>query len=295
MSQPPLVFSSTGTIQRYVIPKTGQYLIEASGAQGGPGGGPGGKGARVRGLFELNRGEILWFVVGRQGTAGNSPHQPAGGGGGGSFVWRARTDLILPAQPMLAAGGGGGGSGSDAVVTTEAAMGAAPGGRNGHGGAADLENFRYSGGGGAGWASGGSTGSAPTYSGGGNRWAGGAGANYCCNEGGTGGFGGGGGGAFIGYGSGGGGGYSGGGGGTQNGPGGGGGGSYNAGADPVNIPGVQLGDGLVSIEFVAEFVESGQPVSPSLRSTRFAGANSAVASELAVLSARLDREFAGFF
>ncbi len=247
MSSSPIVFPCTGAIQRYAIAHTGYYVIEAAGAQGGAGGGPGGKGARVKGTFHLTRGEIVWIVVGRQGGAGITPHQPAGGGGGGTFVWKSMADLILPAQPMLAAGGGGGGNGSDAVVTMEAASGAAAGGRHGRGGAADTVDFHYSGGGGAGWITNGGTGSTPTYCGGGSRWAGGAGANYCCNEGGTGGFGGGGGGAFIGQGSGGGGGYSGGGGGTQNGPGGGGGGSYNAGTHQTNTPGIQTGHGYVSL------------------------------------------------
>jgi hypothetical protein len=247
----PLLFAPVETIQRYVVPATGHYVIEAAGAQGGAGGGgPGGKGARVKGTFHLTRDEILWIVVGQPGGAGNTPHQPAGGGGGGTFVWKSMADLILPSQPMLAAGGGGGGTsgaGSDAVVSMDAAPGAVPGGRNGHGGGADVVNFHYSGGGGTGWKSGGGTGSTPTYCGGGHHWAGGAGADYCCNVGGAGGFGGGGGGAFIGHGSGGGGGYSGGGGGTQNGPGGGGGGSFNAGTHQLNLAGIQTGPGYVSL------------------------------------------------
>ena len=243
----PVVFNATGMVQAYVVLATGRYEIEASGAQGGAGGGPGGKGARVKGTFELKAGEILQIVVGQQGTPGTTPHQPAGGGGGGSFVWKGDVARPLPTRPLLAAGGGGGGNGGDGVVTLDAADGAARGGKDGRGGAADLVDFHYSGGGGTGWVTGGAFGSAPTYCRGGGHWFGGAGANYCSNEGGRGGFGGGGGGAFVGHGSGGGGGYSGGGGGTQAGLGGGGGGSYNAGANPTNTPGVQTGDGCVSI------------------------------------------------
>jgi hypothetical protein len=296
MSNTPIVFTATGSIQTHVVPVTGRYIIEAAGAQGGAGGGPGGKGARLRGTFFLHARDLVQIVVGLQGTAGTTPLQS--GGGGGTFVWKGASDRLhpdevggsssglfvwssdstnpfFPSQPMLAAGGGGGGNGSDAVITTEALRGAASGGRNGHGGAADWGDFHYSGGGGAGWRSSGAQGSAPTFCAGGGQWAGGAGANYNGHQGGSGGFGGGGGGSFIGCGSGGGGGYSGGGGGTQWGPGGGGGGSYNAGADQLNLPGVQTGDGYVTIlalasmgvpERLGQATSAGEPLPGSTKS-----------------------------
>lgn len=269
MSNNPTVFSALGKIQYYVVPVLGRYIIEASGAQGGAGGGPGGKGARARGTFDLEEGDVLQIVVGERGSSGITPHQPAGGGGGrsfvwkglgnrlvpdaggggggGSFVWKFDRTRLYPAQPLLVAGGGGGGNGGDGVVSRDAPDGAAPGGRNGHGGEAVQAGFHYSGGGGAGWLSGGAKGSAPTYCAGGAHWAGGAGTSYYGHQGGNGGFGGGGAGSFIGCGSGGGGGYSGGSGGTQDGPGGGGGSSYNAGDDQINTPGVQTDDGCVTI------------------------------------------------
>jgi hypothetical protein len=247
MNDAPLVFSATGRIQSYVVPATGSYVIEASGAQGGAGGGPGGKGARVKGTFFLRKGEVLQIVVGQQGTAGTTPHLPAGGGGGGTFVWKSEQPSPLPAEPLLVAGGGGGGAGGDGRVGIDGGDGAVSGGRSGHGGSADRQSFHYSGGGGTGWLTGGDVGSTPTLAGGGTHWRGGAGADYCCNVGGTGGFGGGGGGAFIGRGSGGGGGYSGGAGGSQLGPDAGGGGSFNAGAFQINTPGIHLGNGCVTI------------------------------------------------
>jgi hypothetical protein len=245
MSTAPTAFSCTGNIQTYVVPATGSYVIEAAGGQGG---GDGGKGARVRGTFYLNAGDVLQVVVGQCGQPGSTPHQPAGGGGGGSFVWRGVRSLPLPAEPLLVAGGGGGGdNGGPGLAESDGGDGAAPGGRNGLGGHSDPQDFHYSGGGGAGWRAVGALGSSPTLCGGGLQWRGGKGANYCCNRGGDGGFGGGGGGAFLGNGSGGGGGYSGGGAGSQRGPHAGGGGSYNAGALPANTPGANLGDGCVSI------------------------------------------------
>ncbi len=247
MNATPLVFSASGTLQTYIVPCTGTYVIEAAGAQGGAGGGPGGKGARLKGTFFLCEGEIIHLLVGKQGSPGETPHEPAGGGGGGTFVWKGFLPTPLPKKPMLAAGGGGGGCGGDGHTGLDGGDGAAPGGQNGHGGESDLENLRYSGGGGTGWLSGGDIGSTPTLCGGGTLWHGGAGANYLHNIGGSGGFGGGGGGAFLGCGSGGGGGFSGGGGGTLAGPHAGGGGSYNAGAFQTNTTGAQTGHGSVSI------------------------------------------------
>lgn len=295
MSTPPIVFSATGKIRTFIAPTTGNYLIEASGAQGGSGSGLGGKGARVKGIFNLYAGDSLQILVGQCGTPGTTPHQPAAGGGGGSFVWRGGAATPLPPKPMLAAGGGGGGQrnqGGDGVITLDAGDGAAPGGHNGHGGASDQTDFRYSGGGGSGWLSTGAKGSSPTFCGGGQQWAGGTGANYCCNCGGAGGFGGGGGGSFIGNGSGGGGGFSGGGGGTQAGPGAGGGGSYNAGTNQTNTPGVQIGDGSVAVVALAEVSGLAWPrTSPSTNPEP-------PALELAGEPPRhgsADSEFAGYF
>jgi hypothetical protein len=248
MNHPAIVFTATGKIQTFIVPATGVYVIEASGAQGGGAGGPGGKGARLKGTFFLQQDEVLQIVVGRQGEAGTTPHPPAGGGGGGTFVWKATRASPLPSYPLLAAGGGGGGPGGDGLVGADGGVGAAAGGCEGEGGDSDPENFHYSGGGGAGWRMEGAVGSSPTFCGGGMHWHGGAGANYCCNLGGAGGFGGGGGGSFLGQGSGGGGGYSGGAGGSREGPHAGGGGSFNAGAFQTNIPGIQCGDGCVSIQ-----------------------------------------------
>jgi hypothetical protein len=270
---PPVFFTATGALQVYFVPESGRYVIEAAGAQGG--GNPtarGGKGARLRGVFQLRTGDILNLVIGMQGQPGLNlllpddnpgeftPPEPfgetatlsrGGGGGGGTFVWRNSLAGGLPAWPMLAAGGGGGGGadpGGDAVVTPNAARGAGPGGRHGHGGSSDLGVFYYGGGGGAGWLSPGVHGAGPTYCQGGTHWAGGQGASFGGYHGGHGGYGGGGGGCFFRAGAGGGGGYSGGGGGGgRTGISGGGGSSYNAGLEPFNAPGVQTGDGWVRI------------------------------------------------
>ena len=249
-----MVFSGTDTVQTYVVPVTGNYIIEAAGAEGGPASCLGGRGARIKGVFNLTQGEVLRIVVGRRGSPGSASPKSTGGGGGGSFVWKSDVALPLPAKPILVAGGGGGGAssvpGGDGAVEMDVASGAGLSGRCGYGGATNFVDFSYSGGGGTGWRSSGKIGSAPTHCFGGSRWIGGNGANYCDHEGGGGGYGGGGGGSIMGDGSGGGGGYSGGRGGTQNGPAGGGGGSYNAGTHQDNAPGFQRGDGYVTIASV---------------------------------------------
>lgn len=247
MNPSALHFSACNRVQTFIVPSTGLYRIEAAGAQGGPGGGPGGRGARIAGTFALKQGDRLCIVVGRRGGAGQRPQHATGGGGGGSFVWKESRTSSRPEYPLLAAGGGGGGDGGDGRAGNEGGAGGGCGGREGCGGQTDSVNFHYSGGGGAGWLTRGESGCLPTRCGGGSHWKGGEGANYGGFFGGDGGFGGGGGGSFFGHGSGGGGGYSGGGGGTENGPGGGGGGSFNAGTDQVNVGGLQLGDGHVTI------------------------------------------------
>jgi len=274
---PPVTFAATGSLQIYIVPESGRYLIEAAGAQGG--GNPaasGGKGARLRGVFQLRAGDIINLVIGQQGLPGLNLPLPedietlfappesstgikatsrGGGGGGGTFIWKNTVAGGWPDWPLLVAGGGGGSGaepGGDAVVTPDAASENGPGGRNGHGGSSDMGVFYYGGGGGTGWLSPGVHGAGPTYCQGGAHWAGGVGAAFGGYSGGHGGYGGGGGGCFFRSGAGGGGGYSGGhGGGGRTGTSGGGGGSYNAGLDSYNVPGVQIGDGCVKISCVS--------------------------------------------
>lgn len=211
MSNTPIVFSATGTVQFYLVPATGGYFIEASGAQGGAGGGPGGNGDRVKGLFYLERGDPLKIVAGSQGTPATPPHRPAGGRGGDSMVWLGETALPSPIKLMLAADGGNGGDAPATLATGEAA---GSGGSNGYGQAADPGGFFSS----EGWTvgdRGGANGSRPTRGGGGAPATGAAKAGTRGNVGGRGGF-------RVG-------------------------GSYNAGAFQTNSPGVQTGDGYVSI------------------------------------------------
>lgn len=97
-----------GGIQRWTVPHTGTYRIEAAGAQGGylsTVSSHGGLGARAVANVVLEEGDVLEILVGQSGFLGGTTEA---GGGGGSFV-------VLDGQPLLVAGGGGshGGCGTD--------------------------------------------------------------------------------------------------------------------------------------------------------------------------------------
>ena len=267
----PITYSYTGSLQSFVAPEAGNYVITAFGAQGGGRSGgvtQGGLGAETIGTFALSAGQTLAIVVGGQGVTATPVR--AGGGGGGSFVYQTGATPIA----FAVAGGGGGGSvttgynGGDGQSTQNGAVGGTEkldlgdaggaggtGGAGGSGGtAARDDDSSYAGGGGGGFLSAGQNGQARdsgsslgVFNGGGGgagsgSAAGGAGTGFA----GAGGYGGGGGGGLLA--GGGGGGYSGGGGAAGN-IGDGGGGSYLAlGAINTTLfSAVQSGNGLVTI------------------------------------------------
>lgn len=233
-----------GGIQKWEVPVSGNYSIEAFGGQGY--GAFGGRGAHIYGEFFLTAGDTLKILVGQQ--AGHYLNYPSTtynhqfGGGGGSFVTQ------LDNTPLVVAGGGGGNHGTSFIAScdgqiTEAGASGANGsliGAGGTGGNGGLQANQADGGAGL-------LGNGDGVAGGIAFVNGGLGG---IDEG-TGGFGGGGGcSSWNNYRGGGGGGYSGGGGGTNGTsccPAGGGGGSYNAGTNPTNLAGIQLGDGMVVI------------------------------------------------
>lgn len=236
----------TAGIQYWVVPATATYIIEAYGAQGY--GDYGGRGAHISGEFNLVAGQTIKILVGQK--AGDYLNYPSTtynhqfGGGGGSFVTETNN------TPLVVAGGGGGNHSAsylpecDGQITNNGANGAL-GSITGTGGTAGSGGTTASSADGGGGLLGDGTGGAPGLA----FVNGGLGGS----DEGTGGFGcGGGTSSWNNYRGGGGGGYSGGGGGNTNSSttccsAGGGGGSYNAGTNPVNLAGVQLGDGLVVI------------------------------------------------
>lgn len=264
-------FNYTGSLQTWTIPHcVSSITITAYGAAGGAsnyqnlGPYPGGSGAEIIGTFTVVPGNVLDIMVGQKGLIDNE-----GSGGGGSFIWNTSNFNSL----MIAAGGGGGsystetgGAGSsDSIPTAGAGYdgGSAAGGVGGNGGSGGPCVTYGAGGGGTGWFSNGDTGSScGGYSGGAGGSSplnGGAGGVYnvvnSCAKSATGGYGGGG--ASTCYGAGGGSGYNGGGGAIAFNTGwnaGGGGGSYNIGTHQTNITGVDTGNGIVTIAYIADTV-----------------------------------------
>lgn len=244
-------------IQSWTAPVTGDFRVQACGAQGAAAatGYVGGKGACVEGTFTLTGGEVYLIAVGQVGSGQSS--ESNGGGGGGSFF------VAVDDTPLLIAGGGGGtrasvyNNGCDALATEFGVQGS--GGSDswtcpvltsgaGQGGIASSYSW---GAGGAGFNSDGDdddySGTGTSFGAGGKSWfnglTGGDNDGYECGFHAYGGFGGGGAGNGC-YGGGGGGGYSGGEGGRVAG----GAGSYNAGADPIGTDGANEGDGWIVID-----------------------------------------------
>jgi hypothetical protein len=229
------VVINTQGIQRWTIPFSGAYELEALGASGGRFNGNAGKGAALTGRFNLNASDVLNILVGQEGlVSGNR-----GGGGGGTFAW-----LDGASTPLIVAGGGGGNGQSDSnsMDANLSSSGTSDGGNhylggaNGQGGAAGFGNS----GGGGGWlTAGGGYGGEKVYQG--TGVGGGSPAT-----GGEGGFGGGGAGESDS--SGGGGGYSGGSGGWY---GAGGGGSFNAGTQATASVRSDYGSGSFRITWLS--------------------------------------------
>ena len=97
-------FNYTGNVVGYTVPTTGNYFIEAVGAQGGSGdasGDIGGYGALASGTISLDAGTQLSIVVGGAGQTGDFGTFYGGGGGGGSFVYESLASVPEPATWVL--------------------------------------------------------------------------------------------------------------------------------------------------------------------------------------------------
>jgi hypothetical protein len=269
------VTSSSG-IQQWTVPVTCTYRITAEGATGGGQTGAsnqrGGYGASIAGDFTLTAGEVLYILVGQQGTGVTiTSNRWIGGGGGGSFV--VKSPYNTNASILVAAGGGGGRGNSTSTAQKDAnasstsgkqglptTTGGGAGGTNGSGGGVPSSSTNVYAAGGGGFLSTGN-GTNGTKPGGGKSFVnGGVGGLNLCTTGnngaivGTGGFGGGGGAEYRVCASGnatsaggGGGGYSGGGGGNNTG---GAGGSINNGANPSNTVLSSIAHGEVTIQLI---------------------------------------------
>ena len=130
-------FNYIGSSQSFTVPKTGWYLFELWGAQGGAvTSNLGGKGAYVKGKILLNKDEILYVFVGSKGgseatitniggyngggfSGNNSGAQSFGGGGATDIrlvdgLWNSFESLN--SRIIIAAGGGGATTGSTTVA-----------------------------------------------------------------------------------------------------------------------------------------------------------------------------------
>ena len=134
-------YGSTGSVQKFVVPNSGEYRIEVWGSQGG---GSGGLGGYVSTKVTLLKDSELHMYVGN--TSGYN------GGGSGSSNGGGATDVRLNgtalSDRLVSAAGGGGGSGGTAGGTGNGAGGSSVGngagtaGVNGGGGGRSY-NYSY--------------------------------------------------------------------------------------------------------------------------------------------------------
>lgn len=119
-------FDFLGNTQEFTVPADGLYLLEIWGAQGG--GANGGKGAYAYGKIELHESDVLYVVIGGQGTkrdggfngGGRGQKQagavsPSAYGGGGATHIATSNGLLselkdLKENILIVAGAGGGAS-----------------------------------------------------------------------------------------------------------------------------------------------------------------------------------------
>jgi hypothetical protein len=151
------LYGYTG-FQLFTIPVTGNYLIDAKGAEGGRNiiGGTGaqtlkspGQGAHVSARFYLTKGTKIVMIVGQKPTAMTSYTKPYGGGGGGA-TWVLKPGTFTSSNDVYLVAGAGGGAGT--VMDTNGYDGGDANGSSqgtlGSGGASSLCK-----GAGAGWTS----------------------------------------------------------------------------------------------------------------------------------------------
>lgn len=100
--------SLDGGKQIWTVPSTGIWRFDAYGAQGGCNANyRGGGGARIRGDFYLEQGQVLEILCGSTG-AYNSKEDCDSGGGGGTYV--VKRNAINQGDVLVIAAGGGGAS-----------------------------------------------------------------------------------------------------------------------------------------------------------------------------------------
>ena len=101
----------TNGVQKWQVPSTGKYSVEACGASGGDGILPkkGGKGAKVSGVIKLSKGDKLAILLRQKGSTQDGSHP--GSGDRATFVYRSPNKHKL----YLVAGGGKSGGKEDGL------------------------------------------------------------------------------------------------------------------------------------------------------------------------------------
>jgi hypothetical protein len=185
-----VTYNYTGGIQTFTVPNgVNSITATIAGAQGGAGGwtaingGTAGAGGITSGTINVTPGQILYIVVGGQGSNGiqvtdGYAHYSGTGGGGGGKSWISLSSSFDSNVLLVAGGGGGGGSNGDPNTFPNAYGGAGGYPNGGKGGNNDGSHGEPgAGGGGDGWYGGGggpSAGSVPVSGGtGGTQSAGG--------------------------------------------------------------------------------------------------------------------------
>jgi hypothetical protein len=108
--------SYSSGIYTWTVPFDGDYRIEVAGARGGSGTYNGGSGAKIKGDFSLNSGDVIYILAGQHGEDHSSSNCDTGGGGGTFVVIKddssSNTFITksVNVSPLIIAGGGGGAS-----------------------------------------------------------------------------------------------------------------------------------------------------------------------------------------
>ena len=96
-------FNYNGEVQTFTVIRTGTYMLEAWGAEGGSGTTGGAKGGYAKAQFNLSSGDVLYFYVGGKGD--NAVKGASSGGSGG---WNGGGNGGAPDGDFFGGGGGGG-------------------------------------------------------------------------------------------------------------------------------------------------------------------------------------------
>lgn len=94
--------------QRFVIPSTGNYIINAQGGCGGQAIVAGARGVNITATFALTQGDVIWMAIGHSGTTTHTDNADwcSAGGGGATFV--AKGSALASSVCLLCAAGGQG-------------------------------------------------------------------------------------------------------------------------------------------------------------------------------------------